>query len=86
MEMIIAMITTIVHGDMIKTNDHLSERCLKLPSVGGNCRPFKGAFSFPGSGFWGENLKSVNSWMIGAWEDAFDPHLNLPWATLVGGE
>ena len=29
--------------------NHLSERCLKLPSVGGNCRPFKGAFSFPGS-------------------------------------
>ena len=28
---------------------HLSERCLKLPSVGGNCLPFKGAFSLPGS-------------------------------------
>ena len=60
MEIIIAMITTIVHGDMIKTNDHLSERCLKLPSVGGNCRPFKGAFSFPGSGFLGRKLENVS--------------------------
>ena len=49
----IVMITSVNHCGFNLVDhclrSHLSERCLKLPSVGGNCLPFKGAFSLPGS-------------------------------------
>ena len=53
--MMIGMIKSWKYNDhhdnrvIIMISSHLSERCLKLPSVGGNCLPFNGAFSFPGS-------------------------------------
>ena len=51
---------------------HLSERCLKLPSVGGNCLPFKGAFSLPGSKTF-LNFSFIHSHFVFQWSLLFDP-------------